>query len=290
MTCKQNASERDPRHQATTTAQAPEASIATLLRCYKKGHRNCSIDLWSGPECSLQSRTSKLCCCQGLPSTRVAFASSAPNRSAQCREEKVALQRRRTPRCISWILILHYLNDPDYGNYGIFLIMGNAGFISSTVGDVSDWCSARIDSTTNRAGVHQFFGVEGREPAGSRLEDVLRLADGSGASVTRVNEGISRSQTVRRIRDWKSVLGIGPSHDKRGHRGLTVLRELFLTAMPTSACRGSSGPSPPTYPRCRRPQLDSIDLATKRRRRGLTLRNISAQLCSAKGCPRIFSE
>ena len=35
------------------------------------------------------------------------------------------------------IYILHYLKDPrllDYGNYGIFLIMGNAGPIPSTVG------------------------------------------------------------------------------------------------------------------------------------------------------------
>ena len=36
------------------------------------------------------------------------------------------------------IEILHDLKDPklrtlNYGNYGIFLIMGNAGYISSTV-------------------------------------------------------------------------------------------------------------------------------------------------------------
>ena len=32
------------------------------------------------------------------------------------------------------IEILHYLKDPrlDYGNYGIFLIMGNAGFCNGT--------------------------------------------------------------------------------------------------------------------------------------------------------------
>ena len=31
------------------------------------------------------------------------------------------------------IEILHYLNDPiDYGNYGIFLIMGNAYIINSS--------------------------------------------------------------------------------------------------------------------------------------------------------------
>ena len=34
------------------------------------------------------------------------------------------------------IEILPYLKDPKlYGNYGIFLIMGNAGIISSTVGE-----------------------------------------------------------------------------------------------------------------------------------------------------------
>ena len=32
-----------------------------------------------------------------------------------------------------YIYILHYLKDPkNYGNYGIFLIMVNAGFIPST--------------------------------------------------------------------------------------------------------------------------------------------------------------
>ena len=31
------------------------------------------------------------------------------------------------------IYILHYLEDPNYGSYGKFLLMGNAGFISSTV-------------------------------------------------------------------------------------------------------------------------------------------------------------
>ena len=31
------------------------------------------------------------------------------------------------------IYILHDLEDPSYGNYGMFLTMGNAGFISSTV-------------------------------------------------------------------------------------------------------------------------------------------------------------
>ena len=34
------------------------------------------------------------------------------------------------------IEILHYLMDLNYGNYGIILIMGNAGVISSTVGGV----------------------------------------------------------------------------------------------------------------------------------------------------------
>ena len=34
------------------------------------------------------------------------------------------------------IHILHYLQDPkalNYGSYGTFLIVGNAGFVSSTV-------------------------------------------------------------------------------------------------------------------------------------------------------------
>ena len=31
------------------------------------------------------------------------------------------------------IEIVHYLNGPRLWDYGIFLIMGNAGFISSTV-------------------------------------------------------------------------------------------------------------------------------------------------------------
>ena len=30
--------------------------------------------------------------------------------------------------------ILHYLRTLNYGNYGIFLIMGHAGFCPSTVG------------------------------------------------------------------------------------------------------------------------------------------------------------
>ena len=32
------------------------------------------------------------------------------------------------------IEILHDLKALNYGNYGVFLIMGNAGFIPSTVG------------------------------------------------------------------------------------------------------------------------------------------------------------
>ena len=36
---------------------------------------------------------------------------------------------------LSMIEILHYLiGTVNYGNYGIFLLMGNAGFLSSTVG------------------------------------------------------------------------------------------------------------------------------------------------------------
>ena len=31
------------------------------------------------------------------------------------------------------LAILHYLKDPKLCNYGVFLIVGNAGFISSTV-------------------------------------------------------------------------------------------------------------------------------------------------------------
>ena len=37
--------------------------------------------------------------------------------------------------------ILHYLKDLNYGNDGILLIMGNAGFISSTLvfGALGHW-------------------------------------------------------------------------------------------------------------------------------------------------------
>ena len=37
--------------------------------------------------------------------------------------------------------LLHYLKDLNYGNYGILLFMGNAGFASSTVRayDIGTW-------------------------------------------------------------------------------------------------------------------------------------------------------
>ena len=43
-------------------------------------------------------------------------------------------QKFKTFEILLMIQILHYLKDPiDYENYGLFLIMGHAGFLSSTV-------------------------------------------------------------------------------------------------------------------------------------------------------------
>ena len=59
------------------------------------------------------------------------------------------------------IYILHYLNDPNYGNNGIFLIMGNAGFISSTV--VLDLC--RLDPfKRNPQGLVNAFSLSWKAP------------------------------------------------------------------------------------------------------------------------------
>ena len=39
------------------------------------------------------------------------------------------------------IQILQSLKDLNYGKYGIFLILGNAGFISSTVSSTVVYCT-----------------------------------------------------------------------------------------------------------------------------------------------------
>ena len=54
--------------------------------------------------------------------------------------------------------ILHHLKDLNYGNYGIFLTMGNAGFISSTVG-----FRARVTRTEESPGVAEESSFQSKQ-------------------------------------------------------------------------------------------------------------------------------
>ena len=51
--------------------------------------------------------------------------------------------------------ILHDPKDPNYGNYGIFLIMGNAGFCPSTVSlQVPDQAQPRAQTSNRIEALH----------------------------------------------------------------------------------------------------------------------------------------
>ena len=59
------------------------------------------------------------------------------------------------------IEILHYLRTLAYGNYGMLLVMANAGFISSNVRALSD----PIRPSSHRAGIKAYIAVLGAQKA-----------------------------------------------------------------------------------------------------------------------------